>query len=197
MQVTSWEQNLGQVLPGPHTPVKSSERSIGVWYRHTEPETIFSWLAWTLGLLLSRITFKPHMAAQIPFLYSRETARLLYSSSRVAKAVGSELLRSSGYTSLQKVTLIPEQKWVDGRKCRLAGSAPPQGTQRTSILLGMFLDFTFRKGESGNNQDRMPVIVLAWWQHTAVLALFLYSSEREDSGALWAACWQSAECPPL
>lgn len=84
--------------------------------------------------------------------------------------------------------------WVDGRKCWLAGSAPPQGTQRTSILLGMFLDFSFRNGESGNNQDRMPVIVLAWWQHTAVLALFLYFSEREDSGR-WAACWQSAECP--
>lgn len=76
----------------------------------------------------------------------------------------------------------------------LAGFAPLQGTQRTSILLGMFLDFTFRKGESGNNQDRMPVIVLAWWQHAAVLALFLYSSEMEDSGR-WAARWQSAECP--
>lgn len=128
-----------------------------------------------------------------PLLCSREMAGLLYSSSRVAKADGSELLRSFGSTSLQKVTLIPEQEWVDGRKCCLALS-PPQGTQRTSILLGMFLDFTFSKGESGNNQDRMPVIVLAWWQHTAVLALFLYSSEKEDSGR-WAACWQSAECP--
>lgn len=76
----------------------------------------------------------------------------------------------------------------------MAGFAPPQGTQRTSILLGMFLDFTFRKGESGNNQDRTPVIVLAWWQHAAVLALFLDSSEMEDSGR-WAACWPSAECP--
>lgn len=76
----------------------------------------------------------------------------------------------------------------------LAGFAPLQGTQRTSILLGMFLDFTFRKGESGNNQDRMPVIVLAWWQHAAVLALFLGSSEMEDRGR-WAARWQSADCP--
>lgn len=83
---------------------------------------------------------------------------------------------------------------VGGWQEMLAGFVPPQGTQRTSILLGMFLDFTFRKGESGNNQDRMPVIVLAWWQHTAVLALFLHSSEKEDSGR-WAACWQSAECP--
>lgn len=83
---------------------------------------------------------------------------------------------------------------MGGRQEMLAAFAPPQGAQRTSISLGMFLDFTFRKGESGNNQDRMPVIVLAWWQHTAVLALFLYSSEKEDSGR-WAACWQSAECP--
>lgn len=36
------------------------------------------------------------------------------------KADGGELLSSSGYTLLQKVTLSPKQKWVDGRKCWLA-----------------------------------------------------------------------------
>ena len=36
------------------------------------------------------------------------------------KADGGEPLSSSGYTLLQKVTLSPKQKWVDGRKCWLA-----------------------------------------------------------------------------
>lgn len=72
--------------------------------RHPEPETTHTWLVWTLGLLRVRVTFRPHMATQMLFLCSVETARLLYSSSRVAKADGSELLRSPGYTSLQKVT---------------------------------------------------------------------------------------------
>lgn len=64
--------------------------------RNPEPETTHTGLVWTLDHLRVRATFRPHMVAQMPFLCSGETAHLLYSSSRVAKADGSELLRSPG-----------------------------------------------------------------------------------------------------